>query len=149
MALYKKPSLGIKLTIFAIILSSITAFLPRFFGVATLFEWRNLTSLDDFRDTVRWYFYMPTFRSNCFFFGMLIGYVLKRNPNVYLGGKLVETIIWIISWSMSLWAFLWTEDWYVNPPSALHMILFNSVGKLVWISGWAWTVFACSTGRAG
>ena len=94
-------------------------------------------------------FYLPNNHASAFFMGMLMGFVTRRYPNVYLGGKVGETMIWCVTWSMTIFSLIWHNNFWEKEPTQLNLHLYLAFGKLFWISGWAWLVFACSTGRAG
>jgi hypothetical protein len=148
-SLYAKPILGIILSILGIIIGVIASIMPKLLGIYNYYEWREFDTIYDLSIGVRWHFYGTHMHLSPFMLGMLLGYILRKWPNVYLGGKIGESIIWIVTGIMSSWAFYWHSNWLIEPPSSINIILWNGFGKLLWVSGVAWIIFACSTGRAG
>jgi hypothetical protein len=147
--LYSKPMLGIILSIFGIIFGIIASIIPKLLGINFLFEWRSFETLDKLNDAVHWNFTGSNVHFAPYACGILLGYIIRKKPNIYLGGKIGESIIWIICGSMSVWAYFWHSNWFVEEPSQMNMFLHMAFGKLMWVAGLGWIIFACSTGRAG
>jgi hypothetical protein len=80
--------------------------------------------------------------------GMLLGYLLRHKPDLYLGGKIGETFCWIFSLSMSFGAMFWHGNWFLEPPNQTSLYFYLLFSKIFWCVGWAWIIFACATGRA-
>ena len=148
-SLYAKPKLGIILSVLGILIGVIASMMPRILGFTHYYEWRDFDTFGDMAAALRWQFYGTHMHLAPFMLGMLLGYVLRKWPKVYLGGIIGETFIWIVTGSMSIWAYFWHSNWFIEPPGFINLILWNSIGKLLWVSGIAWMIFACSTGRAG
>jgi hypothetical protein len=83
--------------------------------------------------------------------GFLVGYSIRKKPNLYLGGRIGELFIWVVSWGLTFWSMWWHRDWlktdYIIGDT--NLFLWMLFGKLCFVSGWAWTIYACSTGRGG
>jgi hypothetical protein len=104
-----------------------------------------------------------------FAFGILIGYLIKRHPNIYLGGKFGETLLGIICLGLTLWSQIWHHNWRFGieidkkmtiPPNNFDDIklqenagfyndmLWTMFDKFFWVIGFAWMFFMSATGRA-
>ncbi len=92
--------------------------------------------------------------------GVLTGYLIRKMPNLYLGGKVVESILWVIFPSLSFLGFHWTQklmktnidmdSFAINDVSSeLEIYLNLTLGKLLFCSGFLWIFYMCSSGRGG
>ncbi len=92
--------------------------------------------------------------------GVLTGYLIRKTPNLYLGGKVVESVLWVIFPSLSVFGFHWTQklmktnidmdSFTINDVSSEVEIYLNlTLGKLLFCSGFLWIFYMCSSGRGG
>jgi hypothetical protein len=107
LAMHFHPRRGIFIGFFCLILGLIGSFAPRWFGAYSWYEWREFNTIYDAERAVRWMFYLPNNHASAFMMGMLIGFVTKRHPNVYLGGKWGERVIWLVTISLSVYSLVW------------------------------------------
>lgn len=81
-------------------------------------------------------------------------------PNLYLGGRVGEIILWFIFPGLTIFGFHWTqslmkvdiniENFSINDVSTeLEVYLNLTLGKLFYCLGFLWIFYMCSTGRAG
>jgi hypothetical protein len=83
--------------------------------------------------------------------GVLCSYFINRKPNTYLGGRVVEALIWFLTWFATFASMIWGNQIWQWDYSVgyVESLIFMSFSKLMHISGWFWLTYACATGRGG
>lgn len=92
--------------------------------------------------------------------GVITGYLIRKEPNLYLGGRVGQTILWFVFPGLTFWGFHWTqqlmksdvniETFAINDASTeLEVYLNLTFGKLFYCLGFLWVFYMCCTGRAG
>lgn len=99
--------------------------------------------------------------------GILVGYLIRRHPRIYLGGVFGETILSVVFVGLSAFGFYWTQDMLRLPeggseevgglattflsdgPSDIEVYLNVSIGKLMFVAGFLWIFYLCCTDRSG
>jgi hypothetical protein len=83
--------------------------------------------------------------------GILTGYMLRKHPNIYIGGPLVEGILTIIAIAIIPLMYIWNNSFWILNDSApeISVILYIAFAKVFWGLSFSWIWFACCTGRAG
>lgn len=89
--------------------------------------------------------------------GILVGYLIRRHPKVYLGGAFGETLLSIVFVGLSALGFYWTQDMLksssdiVSLPNgnSIEVYLNVTVGKLMFCAGFLWIFYLCCTNRSG
>ncbi|CAG2180159.1 unnamed protein product, partial [Oppiella nova] len=81
--------------------------------------------------------------------GMLTGYVIRYKPNLYFGGRVGETILWITCTTSTFAAIYWINHFYdvYYPLTTTETLLMMAFSKPLYLLGWVWLFYACSTGR--
>jgi hypothetical protein len=82
---------------------------------------------------------------------MLTGYFLRKKPDIYLGGRKIEILLWIISFSNIIAIYCWNNTFWVQnkSPPEISVLLWLGLGKVLYGFALAWISFACCTGRGG
>ncbi len=105
--------------------------------------------------------------------GILVGYLIRKHPKIYLGGSIGETILSVVFVGLSCLGFYWTQDMLKSPESPsggseggsgagglaaaalspgssdLEVYLNVSFGKLMFVAGFLWIFYLCCTNRSG
>ena len=86
--------------------------------------------------------------------GMLVAYGVRHKPNIYLGGRIGETLIWIGTILMTVSMLYWQRNFMVpgypyEALNGLELPLYLLSHKIIYLSSFAWLIFACVTGRGG
>lgn len=102
--------------------------------------------------------------------GVLVGYLIRKHPRIYLGGAVGETVLSVVFVGLSVFGFYWTQDMLRLPeagaeggvsggglaatvlspgPSDIEVYLNVSVGKLMFVAGFLWIFYLCCTDRSG
>ncbi len=149
---YNSPKIGLFWNIFLVILGIFTALAPKIiFGTPYLFEWSEFAYPFSFLDSLKSNYWGIESHVVSYMLGMLLGYLIRQKPNLYFGGRFGELFIWIISWSLTSFAFYWNKDLY-NPYNDLtqtQILLWIAFSKLCYLSGWFFLLYFCTTGRGG
>ena len=99
------------------------------------------------------YYYWPTcnyFYS--FLYGIFVGYLVKHKPNLYLGGRIGEFIITILSISTTILVIYSRHNYYskVELFTKYYILeLYILFHKPLYLLGYSWLVYGCATGRLG
>ncbi|KPM07579.1 hypothetical protein QR98_0060760 [Sarcoptes scabiei] len=90
-----------------------------------------------------------------FALGMLVGFLIRRYPNLYLGGRFGESLLSIIFLTLTFYGFVWTGEMLSSKSNFfetinesrtnLEIFLNVSVGKLMFCSGFLWIFYFCCT----
>jgi len=121
------------------------------FGIQSIFETRYITKVHESRDIVVHNYWGIESHFGVYMLGILLGYLIRRKPDLYFGGRIGELFIWIVSWSMTVWGLLWHRNYY-NPDyefGKYEVLLWQAFSKYFYCAGWFWTIYACTTGRGG
>jgi peptidoglycan/LPS O-acetylase OafA/YrhL len=83
-----------------------------------------------------------------FFVGIAFGYLFRKK---ILFTKIQEILFWILSTLMMTGVLLWHNTFFRLDKSAplLSVLLWHSIGKLLFCLGFAWILYACCIGRGG
>ncbi len=119
------------------------------FGITPYLQIWDL-DLSDFSNTNSFVYYhvTPNNYGISFFVGIAFGYLLYKKV---LFSRLKEKFIWILSLIMIITVYLWHNSFWRSDKSAqlLSVLLWYSIGKLLFCSGFAWILYACCIGRGG
>jgi hypothetical protein len=147
---YKKQTYGIYAIITAIILSLFASISPKFlFGITPYLQLWDLDSVA-FSETIAFVYYhmTPNNYGISFFIGIAFGYMLKKKV-VFTRPQ--EIYFWILSLVMIITVYFWHNSfWSLDKSAALsNVLLWLTIGKLLFCTGFAWILYACCTGRGG
>ena len=153
LVLYYWPKFGIVWNIFLIILGSFIGLAPKLlFGIPHLFESMKTLNFDIMAQTASHQYWGIESHFQIYSLGILLGFIIRRYPNVYLGGRMGELPIWLITWSMTTYAIFWHRDYYnfaeytVTEWDVINWIAYS---KVCYAAGWFWAFYALTTGRGG
>ncbi len=147
---YKKQIYGTYAIIIAIILSLFASISPKIlFGIRHYLQPFDLNSAV-FRNTnsFTYFYYTPNNYGISFFVGIAFGYLLNKKV---MFSRLKEKFIWIFSLVMIITVYFWNNNfWRLDKSDPfLDVLLWHSIGKLLFCSGFAWILYACCIGRGG
>lgn len=96
-----------------------------------------------------------------FVLGMLFGYLIRRFPNLPLGGRIGETVLGVVFVGLSAVGFQWTQAMLKSKAasgdfanfivsgqpstSRLEIYLNITIGKLMFVIGFLWLFYYCCT----
>lgn len=96
-----------------------------------------------------------------FVLGMLFGYLIRKFPNLPLGGRIGEIVLNVVFVGLSVIGFDWTQTMLKSnvgggdlasllisrqpSTSRLEIFLNISVGKLMFVIGFLWLFYYCCT----
>ena len=151
--LYYWPKIGVIWNILLIILGSLIGLIPKImFKIPHLFESYKTMNFDIMTKTLSHHYWGVEPHVQVYALGILIGYLVRRHPNVYLGGRISEVLIWSTSWSLTIYALFWHKNYFnytkytVTQKQMYNWIIFS---KLCYAVGWSWALYAMCTQRAG
>jgi hypothetical protein len=77
--------------------------------------------------------------------------MLRKHPNIYIGGRRVESIITLIAIAIIPLMYIWNNSFWILNDSApeISVILYIAFAKVFWGLSFSWIWFACCIGRAG
>ncbi|CAG2114034.1 unnamed protein product, partial [Medioppia subpectinata] len=82
-----------------------------------------------------------------------MGYAIRRHPKAYLGGRIGEAIISLVTFSMTFGICWWNKDFMhfsyrYTRLNGYEQHLYLLIHKVFYLSGFCWLFYACATGRA-
>jgi hypothetical protein len=147
---YKKQIYGTYAIITAIILSLFASISPKIlFGITPYLQiWDLDSSILSNGNSFVYYHFTPNNYGISFFVGIAFGYLLNKKV---LFSRLKEKFIWILSLVMIITVYFWNNSFWRLDKSAplLSVLLWLSIGKLLFCSGLGWILYACCIGRGG
>ncbi len=150
--LYKWPKFGITLNIIILLFSIFLNISPKFIiNYLHFYEPTRVTSIRASL-TVNSNYQLNTFHYVCTFsIGTLTGYMLRKHPNIYIGGPIVERILTFIAFAIIPLMYIWNNSFWILNDSApeISVAFYIAFAKFFWGLSFAWIWFACCTGRAG
>ncbi|XP_054166927.1 nose resistant to fluoxetine protein 6-like [Oppia nitens] len=113
-------------------------------------ELPNYISLWDMSRSVIQHYWKADTHICTYMLGILCGYLIRKKPNLYLGGRIGETLLWLTTWTLTMGSLYWTNlllhKYYTH--SNEEIFLFISLSKYMYTIGWFWAFYACATDRA-
>ena len=153
LVLYYCPKVGIVWNILVVVLGSLLALAPKMlYGIPHLFDMIDIPTFTESAKTVSHNYFGIEQHFQLYMLGILVGYLIKRHPKAYLGGRIGELFIWLATWSLTTYAIFWHRNYYnyaeyrVTEIEVINWIAFS---KVCYAAGWCWAFYACVTGRAG
>lgn len=152
--LFYKPKLGIVFVTLGILLGSYLTVVPRiYYGILAFPELRQYQfMIRDTFNSFQAYYYSTQAHLSVFIFGLFVGYLIKKKPNLNFGGRLIELLLWIVFSMFTYIGLFWDKDWYKpegEQASYSEMLMSMAFGKLLFVSGFGWLFYMCTCGRAG
>ena len=151
--LYNWPKLGITWNIIVVVLGSLIAVTPKLvFGIPHLFDGYKTFNFEQMAQLVSHNYWGIEQHVQLYVVGILLGYLVRRHPNAYLGGVWGEIVIWLISWGLTFYAVFWHRNYHNYAEyrvTQIEIINWLAFSKICYGVGWCWAFYACTTGRAG
>ncbi len=146
---YKKKVLGVYAIMLAIIVSIFASITPNaIFGIKPYLLIWDHESIKSYSQSKKWFHTTPNIYSTSFFIGIAFGILMRRK--LFLS-RMQEFFIWILSITLISIVYLWNNSFYRLDKSApfSSVILWFSIGKLLFSIGFSWILFALCSGRGG
>jgi len=152
--LHYSPKVGIILNILLIAFGSFASILPKFLGLPIApFEVSEMDSVKQIqRSLVR---YNIGFEQclTPFLSGILVGYLVanKSKFSNFFNKKFISSLLWILFLLMTSSAIIWGENFKDLDliPNKLNLLLWFSLGKVLWSLGFATLILLLCTGSGG
>jgi hypothetical protein len=133
----------------AIIVSIFASITPNaIFGIKPYLLIWDHESIKSYSQSKKWFHTTPNIYSTSFFIGIAFGILMRRK--LFLS-RMQEFFIWILSITLISIVYLWNNSFYRLDKSApfSSVILWFSIGKLLFSIGFSWILFALCSGRGG
>jgi hypothetical protein len=110
-----------------------------------------MNSVPEIRHSLLHYLGSTQQNISTFIIGLIVGYLIRKKPNLNTGGKLGNVILWITLPLLPPIASYWSEGFKASKGefSQLSFIMWFLSGRVMWSLGYGWIVFACCTKRGG
>ncbi|CAG2102301.1 unnamed protein product [Medioppia subpectinata] len=149
LVLYRWPRIGLVWNIVVILIGICIPLAQRLlFGVKHYFEF-SFDTLWSTQNSIILYYWRSDSHIVSYAIGILCGYLIRAKPNLYLGGRVGETFLWISCTTITLLSMYWNNYFFdpYYPLSLTEMLLFMAFSKPLYLLGWVWMFYACATGR--
>ncbi len=115
------------------------------------YEASTMNSVLEIRHSLLHYLGSTQQNISTFIIGLIVGYLIRKKPNLNTGGKLGNLILWITLPLLPPIASYWSESFKASEGefSQLSFIMWFLSGRVMWSLGYGWIVFACCTKRGG
>jgi len=147
---FKKPIVGLYAIIAVIIIGLFASISPQvLFGIKPYLQiWDLETVHVTISKSFRWYHNTPNVYVTSFFVGIAFGYLMRKEISF---SRLQQILFWILSIVMILTVYFWHNNfWRLDKSAPLwSVLLWHSIGKLLFSSGFGWIFYMCCTGRGG
>ncbi|XP_054166931.1 nose resistant to fluoxetine protein 6-like [Oppia nitens] len=148
---YHYPRLAVWWGLLFVLIGSVLTLAPRFiWDIPHLAEFREMSSFWDYTTTMIYHYWRPDSHFSSYMMGILCAYLIRKKPNLYLGGRIGETMIWLITWTLTFASIYWTNLFAHKyfKFSSQHLFIYLLLVKHMYSIGWFWAFYACATGRA-
>ncbi|CAG2102300.1 unnamed protein product, partial [Medioppia subpectinata] len=152
LVIYHCPRLGVVWNVLAIMLGMFLCIMPRVIrGIAYILEMPFGESLWAGTRAMQAFYWRPDTHVITYMIGILLGYLIRRKPDLYLGGRVGETFLWIACPTISFASMYWTNHLFDSyyPLTYTELLLWLALSKPLFMMGWCWLCYACATGRGG
>ena len=94
--MYYLPNLGLIFSVFLMFFGCIVAIAPKLlFDIPHIYD-RNQNSMQQM-EVLRHHYFGTEQHISSYLMGMIVGFLIKRYPNLYLGGRIGELFLWYAS----------------------------------------------------
>lgn len=155
LVLYKIPKIGIIWNLILLLVGMSVIPITRYvFGVNYMFD--ALAADNIINTQLSWQRHYWAFQPyiQTYVIGILVAYAVRHKPRVYLGGRIGELCIWIITCGMTCGILWWQKD-YADVSYKYERLfgyeksVYLIFHKVIYLSGFSWLIYACATQRAG
>jgi len=147
---YNKPKIGLILTPLLLLMGSFVALAPKIiFGIPHFFEYKQFRIPSELMQSLRHHFLGVEQHTGSYILGILLGYLIKYKPNLYLGGRIGESFIWIITIVITFWGIIWNKDFmkFDYNLTQTELLFWIGLDKYMWTAFWFWIIYMGATGR--
>ena len=155
LVLYKSPKWGILWNVLILMFGvSIPLIMRYWFQIPHIYEGfsSNDTKMNLSAWTYQYWSCLPYIQT--YIIGILTAYVIRKYPKAYLGGRIGESIISMIAFTMTFGIVFWNKNFLhfsyrYTRLYGYELQVYLIVHKAFYLSGFVWLFYACATGRAG
>ncbi len=137
------PSVGVTLSIIAIIISRSIAVYPLFVNLNQ--NSINTLTIDKIKAEILNDASINTHLTN-FLIGTITAFLIVKKPNIYLGGKWAEILLWILCPAITIASVVWSEQFDILEQNSMLFIAFS---RILWLLGFVWIFYYCCTHSCG
>ena len=152
LVLHRFPKIGVFWNLLLVLIGIVICIIPRMIlDIPFIYESMEFKSIWTTINLVRLYYWRADPHLVSYALGFFGGYLIRKKPNLYFGGRIGELFLWVVSSSLTLYSILWSNQFW-KPYYHLtktEVILFLAFCKLMYLCGWFWMIYACATGRGG
>jgi len=137
-----------------VFIGSFASLLPKYFGLPIApFEVSEMNSIDEIGRSIVRYNIGPEQYFAPFMMGIIVGYLIQNRSKFFsLSNKnFILVSLWILFPLLSSSAIIWAQNFEnINiTPNKLDLLLWFSLGKILWAVGWGCLILALSIGSGG
>lgn len=81
-----------------------------------------------------------------FLIGTITAFLIVKKPNLYLGGKWAEILLWILCPAITIASVVWSEQFDILEQNSM---LFIGFSRIFWSLGFVWIFYYCCTHSCG
>lgn len=148
---FYKPVTTVILLLFFLLLGTLASVFPKLYFELPVVpqEISHVTSLSQAKQALIHYLYGTNQLIVPFIFGTTLGYLLKCRPNLNLGTRFVQYILWIGMLLLPFSASEWNESFkpLEGDFTQFNFLSWFTLCRIMWSAGFSWVLFACATGR--
>jgi len=149
---YKKPKIGVYAIIAAITFTLFLSISPTLlFGIKPylqiIIHGSQLLG-GDFMDSIIWYHTAPNVHAISYFIGIALGFIMRTT---FIISPSQQKFFWILSISSIIGMYYWNNTFWKPSETemGLSVLLWYSIGKLMFCISFGWIYYAICTGKAG
>lgn len=149
--LYRWPKLGLTLVLALLLVSPLATLAPSLLsGHPTFLEMTAHTSLTSIYRSYHQYTSNTFQYLTALLIGLLTGYLIEAKPNIRFGGKIVESLFWLLSLLTIGCTFAWNNTfWEFNKANdGNNALAWFVVSKFTFTGSLAYLTYMCCTSRA-
>ena len=152
LVIFNFPRFAISWSLLWVVVTSVLSVIVRVVTDSPFpFETFQRTSLWIVYDSNMLYYFRTDQHIVGYILGILCAYLIRNYPNVNLGDRIGELTVWISTWFITFVAMYWANQFWLYDYHITYteILWYLGISKLMYLCGWFWLVYACSTGRAG
>ncbi|CAG2120272.1 unnamed protein product, partial [Medioppia subpectinata] len=151
LALYKMPRFGVLWNVFLLAIGISIPLILRF--APHIYEGFAADIVSDNIKAWSHHYWSSLPYIQTYIIGILMAYAIRRHPKAYLGGRIGETIICLVTFLMTFGICWWNKDFLhfsyrYTRLNGYELHVYLLVHKVFYLSGFCWLFYACATGRA-
>ena len=155
LVLYKSPKLGVVWNLVLLLMAVLFPLFNRMvMDLPHIYELLKVPNLQKLMIGWATHYWSPINYFQTYIIGILLAYMVRHKPKIYLGGTIGEVFIWIITSFTTMGILYWQRNFFntsytFEALNGLELHVYLVFHKLLYLSGFAWLIYACTTGRGG